>query len=89
MLSAINSRGWSSLCAVYHGTAVVVFPLVMQLTFSELAFSLPTSYSSLSALYSAAEIKQREKWTSICKCLYRAIHLFNFKISLPDGVYAI
>lgn len=69
MLSAIDSRGWSSLCAVYHCTAVVVFPLVMQLTFSELAFSLPTSHPSLSVLYSAAEIKQREKWTSILQVL--------------------
>lgn len=69
MLSAINSKGRSSLCAVYHGTAVVVFLLVMQLTFSELAFSLPTSHPSLSALHSAAEIKQREKWTSILQVL--------------------
>lgn len=69
MLSAINSRGRSSLCAVYHAAAVVVFPLVMQLTFSELAFSLPTSHPSLSAPYSAAEIKQREKWTCISQVL--------------------
>lgn len=69
MLSAINSRGWSSLCAVYHGTAVVVFLLVMQLTFSELAFSLTTSHPSLSTLHSTAEFKQREKWTSILQVL--------------------
>lgn len=57
MLSAINSRRWSRW-VVYQSAAVVVFPVVMQLTFSELAFSLPASHLSLSASYSAAGIRQ-------------------------------
>lgn len=83
MLSAINSRG-RSLWVVYQSTAVVVFPVVMQLTFSELAFSLPVSHHSLSGLYSAAGIRQGEKWTSI---LCASAFAGQFICSIPNSVY--
>lgn len=82
-LSAINSRGWSPW-VVYQSTAVVVFPVVMQLTFSELAFSLPASHLSLSGLYSAAGIRQGEKWTSI---LCASAFAGQFICSIPKSVY--
>ncbi len=83
MLSAINSRGWSPW-VVYQSTAVVVFPAVMQLTFSELAFSLPASHLSLSGLYSAAGIRQGEKWTSILRA---SAFAGQFICSIPKSVY--
>lgn len=82
-LSAINSRGWSPW-VVYQSTAVVVFPVVMQLTFSELAFSLPASHLSLSGLYSAAGIRQGEKWTSF---LHASAFAGQFICSIPKSVY--
>lgn len=82
-LSAINSRGWSPW-VVYQSTAVVVFPVVMQLTFSELAFSLPASHLSLSGLYSAAGIRQGEKWTSILRA---SAFAGQFICSIPKSVY--
>lgn len=82
-ISAINSRGWSPW-VVYQSTAVVVFPVVMQLTFSELAFSLPASHLSLSGLYSAAGIRQGEKWTSI---LCASAFAGQFICSIPKSVY--